>query len=94
MFSFLSDIEASYRDVPYHNRRHGAAVGRLVFSMCKQEKGGLNTCLSDISQFALVLAGLVHDVNHPGVTASFLLRASMDHLSDFATILGDDPVVI
>jgi hypothetical protein len=49
--------------------------------------------LSDVSQFALVLAGLVHDVNHPGVTASFLLRASMDHLSDFAaSMIGDDPV--
>jgi hypothetical protein len=40
MFSFLSDIEASYRDVPYHNRRHGAAVGRAVFSMCKQVSKG------------------------------------------------------
>jgi hypothetical protein len=29
-----------------------------------------------------VLAGFVHDVNHPGVTSSFLLRASLNHLSD------------
>jgi hypothetical protein len=32
------------------------------------------------------LAGLVHDINHPGVTSSFLLRASLDHLSDHALI--------
>ena len=29
-----------------------------------------------------MLAGFVHDVNHPGVTSSFLLRASLNHLSD------------
>lgn len=81
--AFLRDVEAAYRDVPYHNHRHGATVGRSVFAFCKQPDG-LARCLSEELQFALVLAGLVHDVNHPGVTSSFLLRTSLDHLSDHA----------
>ena len=74
---------AAAAQVPYHNLRHGATVGRSVFAFCKQP-GGLAAVLPEELQFALVLAGLVHDVNHPGVTSSFLLRASFDHLADHA----------
>ena len=52
MINFLRDIEAAYRDVPYHNHLHGATVGRSVFSMCKAPRG-LAQCLSMESQFAV-----------------------------------------
>jgi hypothetical protein len=52
MVNFLRDIEAAYRDVPYHNHHHGATVGRSVFSMCKAPRG-LAQCLSAEAQFAV-----------------------------------------
>lgn len=45
-------MEAAYREVPYHNLKHGAAVGRSVFSLCKQP-GGLASVLGEEAQFAL-----------------------------------------
>jgi hypothetical protein len=49
----VQDVEAAYREVPYHNLKHGAAVGRAVFSFCKQP-GGLANVLGEEAQFALV----------------------------------------
>jgi len=71
--NFLSDVESAYREVPYHNSLHGANVAHLVWSFC--EGCGLQVNLSSDMQFTLVLAGLVHDVHHPGITASFLEKA-------------------
>jgi len=71
--NFLSDVESAYRDVPYHNSLHGANVAHLVWSFC--EGCGLQVNLSSDMQFTLVLAGLVHDIHHPGISASFLERA-------------------
>mmetsp|Transcript_69345 Transcript_69345/g.166246 ORF Transcript_69345/g.166246 Transcript_69345/m.166246 type:complete len:557 (+) Transcript_69345:142-1812(+) len=73
LVNFLRAVEDKYRSVPYHNSLHGAAVGRLIFSLCKT--AGLGRRLPCSMQFALVLAGLVHDVGHPGLTASFLNKA-------------------
>jgi len=70
LLEFLGDAESGYRKVPYHNSLHGATVGRCVSWFC--ESGGLDGALSVKMQFALVLAGLVHDIHHPGLTASFL----------------------
>jgi len=74
LVNFLRAVEDHYQSVPYHNSLHGAAVGRLVFSLCKT--AGLGRRLPSSMQFALVLAGLVHDVGHPGLTASFLTKAA------------------
>lgn len=73
--NFLTDIEDSYRPVPYHNSLHAAAVARMVFVFIKG--CGLKHGLPGEMQLTLVLAGLVHDVHHPGLTASFLSRAAL-----------------
>lgn len=70
---YLTDISSSYKDVVYHNQLHGAAVARSAFSMCTNI--GLGKRLPEMLQFALVFAGLIHDVGHPGYTAPFLARA-------------------
>jgi len=73
LLNFLTDVERAYRDVPYHNSLHGANVAHLVWSFC--EACGLRAHLPSEMQFTLVLAGLVHDIHHPGITASFLEKA-------------------
>mmetsp|Transcript_17564 Transcript_17564/g.52864 ORF Transcript_17564/g.52864 Transcript_17564/m.52864 type:complete len:918 (-) Transcript_17564:262-3015(-) len=73
LVDFLQVIEDTYRKVPYHNSLHGASVARGVYSFC----AGCGLAFSqEHMEFTLVLAGLVHDVHHPGLTPSFLLRAN------------------
>eukprot|EP00930_Biecheleria_cincta_P083087 TRINITY_DN72716_c0_g1_i1.p1 TRINITY_DN72716_c0_g1~~TRINITY_DN72716_c0_g1_i1.p1 ORF type:complete len:526 (+),score=94.52 TRINITY_DN72716_c0_g1_i1:35-1612(+) len=73
LVTFLTAVSASYKDVVYHNHLHGAAVARSAFSMCTDL--GLGNRLPEALQFAMVFAGLIHDVGHPGVTAPFLARS-------------------
>lgn len=75
LLHFLDDVDRGYRTVPYHNSLHGASVARSLYSFCMN---GLSFS-QEYMEFALVLAGLVHDINHPGLTPSFLIKAtSMD----------------
>lgn len=86
LVNFLSDVENAYNDVPYHNSLHGAFVGKMVYSYCVE--AGLGRRLPGNMQFALVLAGLVHDVAHPGVNASYLMKVK-DEKMDFAFKYND-----
>mmetsp|Transcript_71145 Transcript_71145/g.203984 ORF Transcript_71145/g.203984 Transcript_71145/m.203984 type:complete len:785 (+) Transcript_71145:39-2393(+) len=75
LVEFLREIEGSYRKVPYHNSLHGASVARCVYSFC----AGCGLAFTqEYMEFTIVLAGLVHDVHHPGLTPAFLSKASMD----------------
>jgi len=91
LLEFLRDVESSYRQVPYHNALHGATVGRSIFALCQDPTltGRLGDNLSKEMQFTLVLAGLVHDVNHPGVTATFLLHPGTHDTMDLAIKYND-----
>lgn len=79
--NFLLAVEGSYKDVPYHNSLHGAQVGRSMYWLCTQ--GNLGQHLSALDQFTLVMAGLVHDVHHPGLTTDFIVRSAQDIQVDF-----------
>lgn len=75
LIEFLNAVEGSYREVPYHNKLHGASVARCVYSFC----AGCGLAFQqECMEFTIVLAGLVHDVHHPGLTQTFLSKASMD----------------
>ncbi|CAE8617060.1 unnamed protein product [Polarella glacialis] len=71
LLNFLHDVEGSYRKVPYHNSLHGASVARSMYSFCMN---GL-AFSREYMELALILAGLTHDVHHPGVTPGFLSKA-------------------
>lgn len=75
MVEFLNDVEDSYRQIPYHNSLHGASVARCVYSFC----AGYGLAFAqEHFEFTLVLAALVHDVHHPGLTPTFLSKASAE----------------
>lgn len=74
LMEFLRAVENSYRKVPYHNSLHGASVARSVYSFCA---GCGLSFTEEYMEFTIVLAGLVHDVHHPGLTPAFLSKASV-----------------
>ena len=63
--SFLSQLEAAYKLVPYHNAAHGACVahGAYWFACNPAIRGAAS---SPIEMFSLILAALMHDVGHTG----------------------------
>ena len=74
----VSAVEAHMEDatsVPYHNFRHVVFVFRVAF-LFLAESGLVGTLLEPVDALALLLAALVHDVEHPGRTNSFLARCA------------------
>lgn len=70
---FLLNVEAAYhQDNPYHNAMHVIDVLQTVncfLSVTKAEKH-----LNDIDIFSLLVAAMLHDIDHPGVSYDFLVK--------------------
>ena len=67
---FIKEIMTLYRsDIPYHNVYHGFSV--LSFSYAFIKKTQLHTKFPPLDLFALLIAALCHDVDHPGNTNAF-----------------------
>mmetsp|Transcript_4858 Transcript_4858/g.9391 ORF Transcript_4858/g.9391 Transcript_4858/m.9391 type:complete len:653 (+) Transcript_4858:68-2026(+) len=72
--TYGKQLSQHYNDVPYHNRLHGADVCHATVWMCRMS--ALRESLSPLDLFAAVLAGAMHDVNHPGVNNDFLVKTA------------------
>lgn len=58
-----------YRDNPYHNSTHAADVTQTInFFLAK---GNLLHRMTDLEILACIIAGLIHDFDHPGRTNAF-----------------------
>uniref|UniRef100_A0A7S3BZ67 PDEase domain-containing protein n=1 Tax=Haptolina ericina TaxID=156174 RepID=A0A7S3BZ67_9EUKA len=74
--NFLADIAANYHaNNPYHNLNHGVHVLHGCFMHIQHGMGDRCTPLTDVEKFALLVAALGHDVDHPGVTNAFLVNS-------------------
>ena len=61
---FLLEVDDAYLPNPYHNKLHGADV--MTSSHYIIKKTGFLNQMNDLELFSLLIAGLVHDVAHPG----------------------------
>ncbi|OMJ89005.1 hypothetical protein SteCoe_8920 [Stentor coeruleus] len=68
---FLTKLEKSYKQNPYHNAVHGADI--LTSSLFFINNSFLSACLSEIDILAVIISHLAHDVGHPGFTNRFLV---------------------
>lgn len=69
---FLLEIEISYHVNPYHNVIHACDVLQMMHYLLLQSP--VRQVLSERDVFACLLACIVHDVDHPGLTNGALLR--------------------
>lgn len=60
------------RPNPYHNSTHAADVTQALLCILTQDE--LDQRFTDLELFAMVLAAILHDVAHPGLSNSFLSR--------------------
>jgi hypothetical protein len=74
--NFLSAVQAGYHPNAYHNSTHGADVTQVNYFIVT--KGGLmDKCrLSKEELLAAMLAGTIHDYDHPGFNNNFHTRTN------------------
>jgi len=87
--SFVQAVRKSYQPqdvVVFHNFKHVFNVTHLCFHMlmCKVDEK-----LTPFDVFALLVAALCHDMDHPGVNNSFMIAS----LSDLAKLYANDSVL-
>lgn len=79
--NFLRAAERAYCPNPYHNATHAADVTQALGAMLAMDAYG--DALTHLEQLALLIAGAVHDLGHPGVQNAFLVRTEADCAKQF-----------
>jgi 3',5'-cyclic-nucleotide phosphodiesterase len=87
--NFFSQVEAGYHCNPYHNQMHGADVLHIVHFILTP--GGLRerAQLTDEDAFAALIAGMIHDYDHPGLNNNFHTKIQ----SYLATLYNDKSIL-
>eukprot|EP00758_Cryptobia_borreli_P011395 Tbor_TRINITY_DN5650_c3_g3::TRINITY_DN5650_c3_g3_i4::g.9016::m.9016/K13755/PDE1; calcium/calmodulin-dependent 3',5'-cyclic nucleotide phosphodiesterase len=87
--NFLKAVQSGYHPNPYHNKTHAADVTHINYYI--MTKGGLidklNLPKEDV--FAGVLAGAIHDFDHPGFNNNFHTRTN----AYLATLYNDRSIL-
>lgn len=87
---FISQIRQEYNSVPYHNEKHGADVCHSLFTYINKSDGFESKLkISKMDTLTLLVAGLCHDVGHPGYNNNFHINS----LSSFAVTYNDKSVL-
>ena len=84
---FLHEVAKLYRSNPYHNFTHALDVAHTTFRYIKLTKS--RTKITKLERFAVMVAAIIHDVDHPGLTNAFLVRTR----DPLATTYNDQSVL-
>ena len=84
---FLYEVAKLYRSNPYHNFTHALDVAHTTFRYIKLTKS--RTKITKLERFAVMIAAIIHDVDHPGLTNAFLVRTR----DPLATTYNDQSVL-
>jgi GAF domain-containing protein len=84
---FIENVASKYREVPFHNFKHGVAVMHISFYLIACTDAGM--CLNAIQAFALIVSALCHDIDHPGHTNAFEVNSG----SELALFYNDNAVL-
>ncbi|KAK2493841.1 hypothetical protein MC885_010851 [Smutsia gigantea] len=70
---FLFSVSKGYRRITYHNWRHGFNVAQTMFTLLTT--GKLKSYYTDLEAFAMVTAGLCHDIDHRGTNNLYQMKS-------------------
>jgi len=74
--NFLTAVQSGYHPNPYHNSTHAADVAQINYYILYRA-GLVEKCkLSKEQQLGAVLAGAIHDYDHPGFNNNFHTRTN------------------
>ncbi|KAM6972602.1 cGMP-specific 3',5'-cyclic phosphodiesterase-like [Aplochiton taeniatus] len=71
---WVLSVRRGYRNVPYHNWSHGLSTAQCMFAML-MTTGELQEKFSRLEVLALMIATLNHDLDHRGVSNSYIERS-------------------
>ncbi|CAI2359069.1 unnamed protein product [Moneuplotes crassus] len=74
--NFLYAIQESYNPVAYHNKTHATDLSQTLYYFLENCDVKEVCNLSRMEEMSMLLAGFMHDLNHPGYTNSFLINTS------------------
>jgi len=82
---YVAYIESGYKDVPYHNAFHAADVVSRTCAILQRDRILTNSDSSSDKLLLLsaVVAAVVHDYQHPGLSNGFLVATSSDISAEF-----------
>jgi hypothetical protein len=84
---FFAEIDDTYLPVAYHNNMHGSDVLHGCHFMV--EKTQLKDCITPGEHFSFLIAGMCHDLSHPGTNNMF----QVDSQSTIAMMYNDVSVL-
>jgi cAMP-specific phosphodiesterase 4 len=87
LWHFIMRIEGSYRGNAYHNFQHAVDVTHTVYRYIVLTEP--RTHISPVEKFALMVAALSHDLDHPGLNNAFLINTK----DQLATLYNDSSVL-
>ena len=89
LLNFLTQVEAAYRDVPYHNRNHAADVLHASVFMLQSLRRGIQRQRDEspdtpvdgirpVDALSLILAAAAHDMDHNGANNAYHVATSSE----------------
>ncbi|KAF9964263.1 High affinity cAMP-specific and IBMX-insensitive 3',5'-cyclic phosphodiesterase 9A [Mortierella alpina] len=76
LLDFIIDVDRGYRATFYHSFYHAADVTAVLYHMLQGMRASHYLSKSDMA--ALLLAGLCHDIGHPGLNNLFQVNAKTE----------------
>lgn len=73
LWNFVQEVSTYYQDVPYHNFYHCTDVAHATFLLLDRLRGPAK--LTALECFALMIAAVAHDMDHPGVNNAYLVNS-------------------
>ncbi|KAI9319116.1 hypothetical protein BX666DRAFT_2025451 [Dichotomocladium elegans] len=79
---FLIDVDRGYHPNPYHSFFHAADVALVIYNMLIELE--VAAYLSRVDVAALYIAGLCHDIGHPGLNNNYQVNMKTDLAKRYA----------
>ncbi|XP_067909431.1 cone cGMP-specific 3',5'-cyclic phosphodiesterase subunit alpha' [Heterodontus francisci] len=102
---WMYTVRKGYRDITYHNWRHGFNVGQTMFTLLMT--GKIKKYYSDLEAFAMITAAFCHDIDHRGTNNLYQMKSQAPlarlhgssilerhHLEYSKTLLQDESINI
>ncbi|KAF9986224.1 High affinity cAMP-specific and IBMX-insensitive 3',5'-cyclic phosphodiesterase 9A [Mortierella antarctica] len=80
LLDFIIDVDRGYRATFYHSFYHAADVTAVLYHMLQGMRASQYLSRPDMA--ALLLAGLCHDIGHPGLNNLFQVNAKTELVKD------------